>query len=160
MLQINFTSPNIGVSWRIRKKRPFMLRRMQRGLWRCRASLLEKVDDFQIIMKFSFHLISTSYRCADGYIDQGVLCAINTHIYGKGCCCSVFSTECCGNCEAGYSDDGCTCRKDAHIYAKSTYGRGAGIPLTCESDQEFDSGLCYKKCQEGWAGVAFSKRLY
>jgi len=36
---------------------------------------------------------------------------------------------------------------------KGSYGRGAGTPLVCTSDQEEDAGLCYKQCNSGYKGV-------
>ena len=38
-------------------------------------------------------------------------------------------------------------------YVKSSYGRGAGIALTCRSDQDYDAGLCYAKCRVGYYGI-------
>lgn len=36
---------------------------------------------------------------------------------------------------------------------KVAYGRGAGIPMSCSSSQEYDAGLCYTQCQSGYDGV-------
>lgn len=94
------------------------------------------------------------FSCAEGWADRGAFCWIDVHIYGKGCCCSSFTPECCNTCEAGYTDDGCTCRKDAQGYAKKTEGRGLGSALTCADNQEYDAGLCYDKCQAGYKGIA------
>lgn len=33
------------------------------------------------------------------------------------------------------------------------YGRGAGVPMSCASDQEYDAGLCYDLCADGYDGV-------
>ncbi|MDX1693602.1 MAG: hypothetical protein R3208_07540 [Ketobacteraceae bacterium] len=33
------------------------------------------------------------------------------------------------------------------------YGRGVGIPMSCASDEEYDAGLCYEQCAEGYDGV-------
>lgn len=33
------------------------------------------------------------------------------------------------------------------------YGRGVGVSMSCASDQEYDAGLCYQQCQEGYNGV-------
>ena len=33
------------------------------------------------------------------------------------------------------------------------YGRGVGTPLTCSSSEEYDAGLCYQPCDEGYNGV-------
>jgi hypothetical protein len=34
-----------------------------------------------------------------------------------------------------------------------SYSRGAGIPLRCPGDMEYEAGLCYPACQPGYAGV-------
>jgi hypothetical protein len=60
---------------------------------------------------------------------------------------------CWGSCAAGYTDDGATCRKDAIIFAKNTYGRGAGSPMICSSNLEYDAGLCYTPCGAGMDGI-------
>jgi hypothetical protein len=62
---------------------------------------------------------------------------------------------CWQDCPDGYSDDGATCRLQGNIYAKPSYGRGVGsIPWpNCNSSQEYDAGLCYTKCNEGYHGV-------
>mmetsp|Transcript_32264 Transcript_32264/g.31557 ORF Transcript_32264/g.31557 Transcript_32264/m.31557 type:complete len:126 (+) Transcript_32264:423-800(+) len=36
---------------------------------------------------------------------------------------------------------------------KHSYGRTAGVPLTCTTEQEYDAGLCYTPCKEGYDGV-------
>lgn len=36
---------------------------------------------------------------------------------------------------------------------KVAYGRGVGVPMSCGSDQEYDAGLCYQQCAEGYNGV-------
>lgn len=36
---------------------------------------------------------------------------------------------------------------------KDTYGRGAGTPLTCKSDEQRSGALCYPHCKEGYKGV-------
>lgn len=62
---------------------------------------------------------------------------------------------CWQHCKAGYVDEGALCRQDGGIetYAKSTYGRGAGLPLGCPQDQEEDAALCYPRCKDGYYGV-------
>ena len=37
--------------------------------------------------------------------------------------------------------------------AKGSYGRTAGTPLTCKSDEEYDAGLCYPPCEHSANGV-------
>jgi hypothetical protein len=49
-------------------------------------------------------------------------------------------------CPEGYRDDPLHCGKDS-------YGRGVGGPLTCAPDEEYDSGLCYTKCPDGFRGA-------
>ena len=35
-----------------------------------------------------------------------------------------------------------------------SYGRGAGIITSeCSGGKEYDAGLCYPKCEEGYSGV-------
>lgn len=36
---------------------------------------------------------------------------------------------------------------------KKSYGRTAGVPLTCKTTQEYDTGLCYDPCKSGFDGV-------
>jgi len=36
---------------------------------------------------------------------------------------------------------------------KVAYGRGVGTPLSCASDEEYDAGLCYTPCTDGYNGV-------
>jgi hypothetical protein len=43
------------------------------------------------------------------------------------------------------TDIGVSCQKDS-------YGRGAGKPLGCSSDEEYDAGLCYPPCEHGADG--------
>ncbi|XP_045197915.2 uncharacterized protein LOC123552364 [Mercenaria mercenaria] len=81
--------------------------------------------------------------CPPGLRDDGTSCWSDAHIYGKGCCCTIWG--CCGNCKSGYHDDGCTCRKT-----------DVGIKVTlfqryrCHSDEERNGALCYPKCKEGY----------
>ena len=44
------------------------------------------------------------------------------------------------------TDIGVSCHKDS-------YGRTAGKPLGCTSDQEYDAGLCYEQCENDTVGV-------
>ena len=90
-------------------------------------------------------------KCFIRYQDRGAICWRDAHIYGKGCCCAFG--KCCNRCPSGYRDDGCTCRRDVSSYTKSSYGRGAGEPLKCKDDEEYDAGLCYKKCRSGYKGI-------
>jgi len=36
---------------------------------------------------------------------------------------------------------------------KGSYGRGAGVPLGCGTNQDYDAGLCYPTCKENWNGI-------
>lgn len=91
-------------------------------------------------------------KCKPGYADRGAFCIIDIHIYGKGCCCTLFSKNCCGNCRQGYTDDGCTCRKAPQSYPKKSYGRGVGNTKGCKITEEQQGGLCYPKCNSGFNG--------
>jgi hypothetical protein len=37
--------------------------------------------------------------------------------------------------------------------AKTSYGRGAGKPMSCKPDQQFDAALCYNHCKSGYKGI-------
>lgn len=62
-------------------------------------------------------------------------------------------------CPAGYTNTGLTCNRPADTITKNSYGRGAGtipdniINHTCPSGKEYDAGLCYPKCSDGYYGV-------
>ena len=60
--------------------------------------------------------------------------------HAVGCC------ICSPNCQNGMTDAGVSC-------TKKSYGRTAGKPLRCKPEQEYDAGLCYKKCDQGYYGV-------
>lgn len=92
-------------------------------------------------------------KCKEDFSDHGAVCTRNTHIYGKGCCCTIFTPNCCNNCKPEYTDDGCTCRRDVQSYSKKSYGRGFGSSLGCADDEEYDSGLCYPFCKKGYSGI-------
>lgn len=91
-------------------------------------------------------------KCKPGFGDRGAFCIIDIDIYGKGCCCTLFSKGCCNNCRPGYTDDGCTCRKPPVSYTKKSYGRGVGQTKGCRRDEEQQAGLCYPKCRESYYG--------
>ena len=91
-------------------------------------------------------------KCSEGYADYGAICWNNTHIFGKGCCCTIFNLNCCGNCPKDYTDDDCTCRRDVKSYVKESYGRGFGSPMVCSKEQDYYGGLCYPKCGEYYYG--------
>ena len=91
--------------------------------------------------------------CQEGYDDHGITCFKNTHIYYKGCCCTIFNLSCCNSCNQTYADDGCTCRRNVEIYFKKSYSRTLGKPLGCTSEQEQSGILCYQKCSDQYYGV-------
>ncbi len=99
--------------------------------------------------------------CPVGYRDDGLTCFRDAKIisadnskcawYDK---CGLTFDKGCSKCPSGYKNDGCTCRVDAHMISKTTYSRGAGVPLhTCGAGEEKDGLLCYPKCQDGFHGV-------
>lgn len=58
-----------------------------------------------------------------------------------GCC------VCSPNCPSEYTDDGAHCRKPS-------YGRGVGVSrLGCETNKQYDAGLCYTPCTNNRFGV-------
>jgi len=89
--------------------------------------------------------------CKSNYTDRGTFCIIDLDIISKGCCC-VANNSCCNNCPRNYTDDGCTCRRQPISYNKDSYGRGAGIPLTCRPDEDLSGLLCYPKCNSTHKG--------
>lgn len=60
-------------------------------------------------------------KCRDGF-------------HAVGCC------ICSPDCPAGFVDSGVTC-------TKKSYPRGVGVPMTCDSEEDYDVGLCYPKCK-------------
>lgn len=94
-------------------------------------------------------------RCSSGFKDTGASCFKPADTYNKGCCCvsTIFGKKCCNKCKPGYTDFGCTCSSLAITRKKDSYGRGAGHPLWCKSDEEYHAGLCYPKCEKfGYIG--------
>jgi hypothetical protein len=64
----------------------------------------------------------------------------------------VVTNLCTPSCEE--EDTGIKGMKDIGISCeKSTYDRGVGSIPDCGSDQVKDAGLCYKRCDNGYAGV-------
>lgn len=122
-------------------------------------------------------------KCRDGYYGVGPVCWQNCpsnfrndgafcykpSAYGRG----VGSFSECDNCEKwgllwypkcrkGFHNVACcVCSPDCPKHmtdigiscAKHSYGRTAGTPLTCKSDQEYDTGLCYPPCEHNTNGV-------
>jgi hypothetical protein len=99
-------------------------------------------------------------NCPDGYTDDGATCRRDASIissnnskcpwYDK---CGLVTAKGCSTCPAGYKNDGCTCRRDVDIFGKSSYTRGAGSSMSCNTNQDYDTGLCYNKCNTGYHGV-------
>lgn len=80
--------------------------------------------------------------CKDGYTDVGLTCHRPLHVYGKGCCCTIFSKKCCGNCKPGYNDDGCTCRRGPQTYAKDSYiQKPQGSSLHTKNKDSYGRGV-------------------
>eukprot|EP01063_Lacrimia_lanifica_P026148 TRINITY_DN3475_c0_g3_i1.p1 TRINITY_DN3475_c0_g3~~TRINITY_DN3475_c0_g3_i1.p1 ORF type:complete len:238 (+),score=59.32 TRINITY_DN3475_c0_g3_i1:66-779(+) len=91
--------------------------------------------------------------CPKGYTDDGATCRIPLQIIGadNSHCpwydkCGLTLDKGCSTCPEGYTNDGCTCRVPLKIVGKDSYGRGAGVPLTCAKGLEEDAALCYKPC--------------
>lgn len=85
-----------------------------------------------------------------GLEQSGALCYpfCESGFYGVGPVCWEY-------CREGWVDEGALCRKEGSIetVAKRSYGRGAGYPLGCTSDEEYDAALCYTPCTNGWNGI-------
>ncbi len=58
----------------------------------------------------------------------------------------VATSLCTPVCPAGTIDIGFSCQK-------TTYDRGVGKPMQCGPGKDRDAGLCYDRCQPGYAGV-------
>jgi len=92
------------------------------------------------------YLLSNKLKCEnenpEGCEQYGLLyypkCKSTYH--NVGCC------ICSPDCQEGMTDIGISC-------AKKSYGRGVGLPLTCSEAEDYDSGLCYKLCQDGFKGI-------
>lgn len=99
--------------------------------------------------------------CPEGYRDDGLSCFRDAKIIGanNSACpwydvCGLTFKKGCSTCPAGYTNDGCTCRRNPSLIFKSSYSRGAGVPLHACGDGEERSGLlCYPKCEEGFYGA-------
>jgi hypothetical protein len=99
--------------------------------------------------------------CRNGYTDDGATCRRDAHIISadNSKCpaydiCGLTLSKGCSKCPSGYANDGCTCRINADVYAKESYGRGAGVPpASCAAGTEYDAGLCYRACNQGYHGV-------
>jgi len=105
-----------------------------------------------VVLILGFILSATSAwalpDCGSGYEKSGAFCypPCKANYNGVG-------PVCWQACPDGFKNDGATCRKDAHIVSRPSYGRGAGSPMGCKSDEEKDGALCYPKCKNGYNGV-------
>lgn len=45
------------------------------------------------------------------------------------------------------------CNNPVQPSPKVSYGRGAGTPMVCGPNEEYDAGLCYQPCNPGYNGV-------
>lgn len=98
-------------------------------------------------------------NCPDGYKDDGATCRRDADIissdnsdcpwYDK---CGLVTAKGCSKCPPGYTNDGCTCRRNVNIFGKRTLTRKTKV-LQCAADEDYDAGLCYKKCRTGYVGV-------
>ena len=99
--------------------------------------------------------------CPAGYRDDGLTCFRDAKIISANNSSCAWYDKCgltldkgCSTCPSGYENDGCTCRRDPHMITKTTYTRGAGVPLhTCGTGEEKSGLLCYPTCQDGFHGV-------
>ena len=89
------------------------------------------------------------HSCAPPLEQSGALCYPKCHEDDPSY--TGVGPVCWQKCRDGYIDEGALCRKKGSIetYAKKSYGRGAGVPLGCAHDEEYDAGLCYKPCPSG-----------
>src|SRR5271165_3026944 len=81
---------------------------------------------------------SSSSSCHSDEEMYGGLCypKCKSGFHTVGCC--VCSPDCPTN---GFVDSGVSC-------TKKSYPRGAGVPLTCADNEDYDGGLCYQKCSD------------
>jgi hypothetical protein len=61
-----------------------------------------------------------------------------------------FVQRSCVSCAENYTKLGCFCGR---FSLRSSYGRGAGLPLTCSKLYEQDGALCYEKCDKKYNGI-------
>jgi len=114
-------------------------------------------------------------HCPDRYTDIGVSCE-KPKAYGRGAghdsehackkkedtTCSQYGLLWYPDCRDGFHHFGCcvctpSCpdgmRDDGAFCAKGSYGRTAGTPMHCGSDEQEDAALCYTPCRDGFHGV-------
>lgn len=99
-------------------------------------------------------------ECQPGYTNDGATCRRNTSIISADTsecpwydACGLTLASGCSKCPAGYKNDGCTCRIDVHVYGKKTRARKAKALSCDENGEDYDTGLCYKKCKNNFEGV-------
>jgi hypothetical protein len=71
-------------------------------------------------------------KCRDGYKGVGPVCW--------------------EQCKSGDTDIGVSCCNGWRCHTKDSYGRGAGHGKTCGNSKDYDAGLCYNKCKQGYSG--------
>ena len=109
--------------------------------------------------------------CPAGYIDMGAICHIDKALLKSGdwvCTDRGLLNECWWgymNCPGDYTNIGLLCALTSVPTPagfsgtfldpmKNTQVRGAGtIPTGCAADEQYDAGLCYKKCPANYSGV-------
>mmetsp|Transcript_64123 Transcript_64123/g.88696 ORF Transcript_64123/g.88696 Transcript_64123/m.88696 type:complete len:263 (+) Transcript_64123:54-842(+) len=114
-------------------------------------------------------------NCPDGFRNDGAYCA-KPDAYGRGTgytskskCKKKEHTDCEKNgllyypkCRDSFHHVGCcvcspSCPSDMHDIGvschKNSYGRTAGVPMTCPPDTDEDAALCYPKCDHDADGV-------
>eukprot|EP00759_Apiculatamorpha_spiralis_P015164 PhF_6_TR21891/c0_g1_i1/m.31087 len=100
-------------------------------------------------------------NCPAGYEDNGAFCSeggpiipadnSNCPWYDK---CGLTLKKGCSTCppNKGYVNDGCTCRIPLNTITKTSYGRGAGVPMICPSGSVQSGALCYPPCNGTFVG--------
>ncbi len=108
-------------------------------------------------------------HCPAGYRDMGAICHIKKALlvepkweckHSKWGVCYMWGPDC----PKGYVNVavGCALKtpstpKGYHGTGldpmKGSYGRGAGSPMGCKSNEQYDAGLCYTPCRSGYTGV-------
>lgn len=100
-----------------------------------------------ILFGTSTSLAQSLPPCGKGYEKSGAFCYPECKAGYNG-----VGPVCWEVCPEGFTNDGATCRKNAHIISRDSYGRGAGSPLECASNEDRDGALCYPKCKSGFNG--------
>ena len=96
-----------------------------------------------------FDMDGAMARCRKDHGNNCVLANANTMVY-ETCRAGyhqapVITNLCSPDCPAGMTDGGAFC-------GKNTIQRNVGL-MECNSNQQYDAGLCYDGCRSGYAGV-------